>query len=161
MKENDHSNAAFGNTKAAFVLFEKLQSDPRLSRRVTNLVCNFNKQINAISTLDTSVGLGIAKLVYSSTVELLKKLPENVSSYTINVVKAKYRKFMWDNNGMLPEGIRNRPKIGQFDLNQNLIKEFVSLHQIKRELGYSRSKIKCVLKGDLQEVFGFIWKYTK
>jgi group I intron endonuclease len=55
----------------------------------------------------------------------------------------------------------NRKNIGQFDLNDNLIREFISLRQIERELGYFRANITPCLKGLFKQAYGFNWKYLE
>lgn len=99
--ENKIYNAAFGKSKAAFVLYEILQLDARLSKRVTNLLVSFNSQLNALSVVDTRVSIAIANIVYKSTIEALKRFPDSVKSYAINVARAKYRRFMRENRGEL------------------------------------------------------------
>lgn len=52
-----------------------------------------------------------------------------------------------------------RKDILQCDMNGNIIKEFMSLRQIERELGYFRANISPCLKGISKKSYGFIWKY--
>jgi hypothetical protein len=47
----------------------------------------------------------------------------------------------------------------QYDLNGNLIREFKSLMQIGRELGYDPSSIAKCCKGKYKTSYGYIWKY--
>lgn len=50
--------------------------------------------------------------------------------------------------------------INQYDLDGNLVKEWESIHQINRELGYSRGSIRNNILGRTQTSYGFIWKYA-
>ena len=47
----------------------------------------------------------------------------------------------------------------QYDLQDNLIKEFPSLIQVYRELGFSYGHIGDCCKGKLKQVYGYKWKY--
>lgn len=50
-------------------------------------------------------------------------------------------------------------KIGQYDLNDNLIKEYESIISASKEVNISPSSIKGVLKNYRKTSAGFIWKY--
>lgn len=51
-------------------------------------------------------------------------------------------------------------KVGQYDLNNNLIKLYPSVHEACRALHKtSSSSIASCCRGELQTVYGFIWKY--
>lgn len=54
---------------------------------------------------------------------------------------------------------KNRKNIKQFDLHNNLIKEFLSLRQIEKELGFFRASIKRCLNNQCKSSYGFIWTY--
>lgn len=41
-----------------------------------------------------------------------------------------------------------------------IIKEFISLREIERELGYFRANISPCLKGVFTQACGFTWKYS-
>ena len=49
----------------------------------------------------------------------------------------------------------------QYDLQDNLIKEFPSLIQVYRELGFSYGHIGDCCKGKLKQVYGYKWKYKE
>ena len=55
---------------------------------------------------------------------------------------------------------KNRRNIKQYTLNGELIREFISLREIERELGYFRSNITPCLKGIFKQAYGFIWIYS-
>jgi hypothetical protein len=40
------------------------------------------------------------------------------------------------------------------------IKEFISLREIERELGYFRANITPCLKGEFKQAYGFVWIYS-
>jgi hypothetical protein len=52
-------------------------------------------------------------------------------------------------------------KIGQYDLNCNLIKEYVSIISASKEVNISTSSIKSVLKNKQKSTKGFIFKYLE
>ena len=47
----------------------------------------------------------------------------------------------------------------QFDLNNNLVKEFPSAMQVERELGFTNSNIIKCCNGKYKTAYGFKWKY--
>ena len=47
----------------------------------------------------------------------------------------------------------------QFDLNNNLVKEFPSAIQVERELGFNNGNIIKCCKGKYKQAYGFKWKY--
>lgn len=57
---------------------------------------------------------------------------------------------------------KNRSKsVLQFDLNDNLIKEFPSLMQVYRELGFSYQNIVDCCNGKRKQAYGYKWKYKE
>lgn len=55
---------------------------------------------------------------------------------------------------------KGRLNITQLTIDGEFIKEFVSLREIERELGYFRANITPCLKGVFKQAYGFIWKYS-
>ena len=53
----------------------------------------------------------------------------------------------------------NRKSVGQYDLENNLIKEFHSIKEAEKELSISRNSISLVCKEKRKTAGGFIWKY--
>ena len=53
----------------------------------------------------------------------------------------------------------HRRTIIQCDMEGNEIKEFLSLRQIQRELGFFRANISPCLKGKQKHAYNFLWKY--
>ena len=51
--------------------------------------------------------------------------------------------------------------IGQYDMDGNLIKVWDSLHQVNRELGYSRGSVRKNLNGISKSSYNCIWKYME
>lgn len=49
----------------------------------------------------------------------------------------------------------------QYDLQDNLIKEFPSLMQVYRELGFSCGNIVNCCKGRYKQAYGYIWRYKE
>jgi hypothetical protein len=94
MKENNHSNAAFGNSKAALILYEKIQFDKKLSKRIGRVLSNYNKYLNLVATIHSNDSLPIADIIYRSTLKTCDGFPEHVKSYATNVVKAKYKEYI-------------------------------------------------------------------
>ena len=54
----------------------------------------------------------------------------------------------------------NRKSILQCNMDGEIIKEFISLREIERELGYFRANISPCLKGVFTQAYGFTWKYS-
>lgn len=55
---------------------------------------------------------------------------------------------------------KGRRNIKQFTLEGVFVKEFISLREIERELGYFRANITPCLKGEFKQAYNFIWKYS-
>lgn len=55
----------------------------------------------------------------------------------------------------------HRKNISQFTLDGKFIKEYLSLREIERELGYFRANITPCIKGEFKQAYGFIWKYSE
>lgn len=49
----------------------------------------------------------------------------------------------------------------QYDLEGNLVREWSSISEINRELGYHTSHISACARGMLNTMYGYKWKYTK
>lgn len=49
-------------------------------------------------------------------------------------------------------------QVVQYDLNGNFIKEWGSVNQIQKELGYHSQNICCCCQGKYKKAFGYIWK---
>jgi hypothetical protein len=55
---------------------------------------------------------------------------------------------------------KGRRNIKQLTMDGEFIKEFISLREIERELGYFRANISPCLKGEFKQAYGFIWVYS-
>lgn len=53
----------------------------------------------------------------------------------------------------------NKRKIRQYSMNMEHIRDFDSLHEIERELGFDNSSIVRVCKGKQKTSYGFKWEY--
>ena len=49
----------------------------------------------------------------------------------------------------------------QFDLNNNLVKEYPSIKQVERETGFNSGNIVKCCKGKYKQMYGYIWKYKE
>lgn len=63
-------------------------------------------------------------------------------------------------------GIERRAKkqskvVLQFTLDNILVKEYPSAHQVERELGFSHGNICACCNGKLKQAYGYIWKYKE
>lgn len=56
-------------------------------------------------------------------------------------------------------GKKNMKKVMQYDIDGNLVKEWESLSQINKELGYSTGNISSCCNGKLKKIYGSIWKF--
>ena len=77
--------------------------------------------------------------------------------------KVSYLNFLWkyeddEQSLIIP---KNKFKIGQYDLDNNLINIFDSISQAGRETSTSISNISAVCKGKRKTANNFIWKYIK
>ena len=99
------------------------------------------------------------------------QIPENMQVNHINEIKADNRLSNLNlmtrkENINFGTGIERRAKskskpVLQFDLNDNLIKEFPSLMQVYRELGFSFQYISACCKGKYKTAYGYKWKYKE
>lgn len=51
-------------------------------------------------------------------------------------------------------------KVFQYDLDGNFIREFPSLMEVHRQLGYSQSNISRCCRGEFKHMYNYIWKYV-
>lgn len=58
----------------------------------------------------------------------------------------------------IKNGACSKPVV-QYDLNMNIMKEYPSINEVERELGYSHCGINKCLKGKYKTAYGYIWKY--
>lgn len=77
---------------------------------------------------------------------------------------ARLAKERWSNaseetilNNILNQ--KGRRDILQYTNDGVLVKEFISLRQIERELGFFRANIIPCLKGQYKQAYGYIWRY--
>lgn len=54
-----------------------------------------------------------------------------------------------------------RVPIIQFDLNNNIVKEFSSITEVEKELGFCNSNIVRCCKGRTKTAYGYKWKYKE
>jgi hypothetical protein len=113
--------------------------------------------------LNMTIG-GSGSYGYKHSEETLNKLKGKTFSNDVKNNMSKSQKERWENktdeeklDNIISQ--KNRKTILQFDLQNNLINEFLSLRQIERELGYFRANIVPCIKGKFQQAYGYIWKY--
>ncbi len=99
------------------------------------------------------------------TIKLLTELRNKNNTKEHRELLSKSAKKQWENssdeyklNNQMNQP--NRRNILQCDLDGNIIREFVSLREIERELGYFRANITPHMKGKFKHAYGFIWKYS-
>ena len=54
---------------------------------------------------------------------------------------------------------QNKKSVYQYDINNNLIKEWVSTGSIERELGFNRACIRKCCNGDIKKSYGYFWSW--
>lgn len=99
------------------------------------------------------------------------QIPENMQVNHINEIKADNRLenlnlMACKENTNYGTGIERSAKkrsksVLQFDLNDNLIKEYPSTRQAERETGFDHRNIINCCKGKLKQVYGYKWKYKE
>lgn len=110
MNENNKLNAAFGDSKAAFILSDLLSNEKVLRRKVTNYVSQFNHRLNCLYDIsDTHVSIGLARILWVKSKTDCLRFPENMRSFILNVVSSGYKKFLRNLNAQKPK--RKRTKI--------------------------------------------------
>ena len=99
------------------------------------------------------------------------QIPEGLQVNHINEIKSDNR--LSNLNLMTPKenmnwgtGIERRAKkrskvVLQFDLNDNLVKEYPSINQVERETGFAFQNIYACCKGKRKTAYGYIWKYKE
>lgn len=77
----------------------------------------------------------------------------------------KYNANYGNRNKNISKALTNNYKISrvilQFDKDGNLIKEWISIHQIYRELGYSPGNIYSCCQKKYKQSYGYIWRYKE
>lgn len=59
------------------------------------------------------------------------------------------------------QSYNHRKPVLQYDLQGNLINEFSSIIEVKKQLGYNAGNICQCCKGKLKQIYGYKWKYKK
>lgn len=85
-----------------------------------------------------------------------EKLIQKLKEYGLKQWENKTDKQKLDNQ----LNQKGRKNIKQLTLTGEFIKEFVSLRQIEKELGYFRANISPCLKGVFKQAYGFKWVYA-
>lgn len=89
----------------------------------------------------------------------------NTGKYTICSLSKKYNVHVnairnyFNKNKVKWEPIVTKKSIVQYDLNGNLIKEWISGQEIKQNLGFNASAISECCRGIRKRYKGFIWKF--
>jgi len=90
----------------------------------------------------------------------LNNCVDNLEWCTVN-----YNVNYGSRNHNVSKSLKNNPKISktvlQFDTNGNLIKEWSSLNQIKRESNLNISRISLKCRGKVKQFGNYIWKYKE
>ena len=84
----------FGDSPAAIVLADKLLYNKTASRRVTNILQGYNLEMKAINHVETKFRVSIGKLIYEKYRAKCLTLILPISTYTDNVLTAKFKTWM-------------------------------------------------------------------
>jgi group I intron endonuclease len=120
------------------------------------------KLVNMTDGGDGSIGFKHSEETINKLKKIAKKRAEN-KEYIENLKECGLKQ--WENktekekleNQLNQKGRKN---IKQLTLDGEFIREFISLRQIERELGYFRANITPCLKGVFKQAYGFIWVYA-
>jgi len=109
---------------------------------------NFIREWSSI--IEASQNLGIANTTISNCcVGIIRSCYKYVFSFTPLPKNYKYIKNQTSSK-----------KIQQFDIQGNFIKQWNSLSDVERELGFRTNNISMCLKGNTKSANKFIWKYN-
>ena len=75
--------------------------------------------------------------------------------------KKRSQNTEWQKNVSEANKKRCSKPVIQYDLDGNFIKEWSSMHEIERELGFDHANISACCKGKRKSAYGFIWKYKE
>lgn len=63
------------------------------------------------------------------------------------------------------KALMNHPKrskkVYQYDLEGDLVKEWLSAHEVERQTGWSQGSISACCRGKYKTMYGFIWRYAE
>lgn len=81
----------FGDSPAAIVLADKLSTDKKNRRKVTNILRAYNHSINGIAHVETSIRIELCHLLFEKYRAQCVRLPLIIATYTDNVLSTKHR----------------------------------------------------------------------
>jgi group I intron endonuclease len=90
-----------------------------------------------------------------------RKKTGKTEAHKLAIEKLKGRKINKSEQWIRNNAESIKKPILQFDLNNNLIKEWKSAKDVENELGLSRKNISVNLRNKTKHAYGYIWKYKK
>lgn len=82
----------------------------------------------------------------------------------LNLLTRKENINFGTHNERVVKANTNHPKkikqVAQYDKNGNLIQVWISVNEVRRQLGYSMGNISSCCNGKRNSAYGFIWRYT-
>ncbi len=84
-----------------------------------------------------------------------RRTPKPVKGNIVTKILEGERYFMQIENSFIPRAVV------QYDLEENFIREWDCMKDVKDLFGYDTSLIGKVCKGIFKQAYGFIWRYKK
>jgi hypothetical protein len=105
MKLNEKT---YGDSPAAIILVEKLNSTNIKISKIGIILSNFNRTLHELEKIDSRIGLGLAHSSFKTFRESCKRLPLPFSTYTANVLDTNYKKWLLKQNWKTPYNKRKK-----------------------------------------------------
>lgn len=89
----------YGNSPAATILVEKINKNNIEFKQLGKILASHNTLLNDIGKTNSKFKLTFAILVHNKALNSSEDLPNEVKTYVINLLKAKFRAWKRENYG--------------------------------------------------------------